>query len=116
MIRVAEREGEPGELVAVAHGGVATSTTVVRRWPRGDATAHHVIDPRTGLPSTGRSRTASVWASSATVANTATTAAIVAGDEALGWLASRGHAARLVDVHGAIVHTPGWPVPEAVAS
>lgn len=116
VIRVAEREGEAGELIAVSRGGVATSTTTVRRWMRGEATAHHLIDPRTGRPCTGRWRTATVWASSAAAANTASTAAIVSGDGALSWLSQHNHAARLVDEHGGVVHTPGWPTPHAVAS
>jgi thiamine biosynthesis lipoprotein len=39
-------------VVSVVDRGVATSSTVKRRWQVGDAVLHHLIDPRTGLPST----------------------------------------------------------------
>ena len=37
-------------------GGVATSSTTVRRWRTDDGEAHHLIDPRTGLPAPRRGR------------------------------------------------------------
>ena len=42
-----------GETVAVATGGLATSSTTVRRWRRGDADLHHIIDPAAGRPAAG---------------------------------------------------------------
>lgn len=39
---------EPLALVGLADGGVATSTTLRRRWAHGDSTHHHLIDPLTG--------------------------------------------------------------------
>ena len=108
-IQVAEREGADGQLVLIRDGGVATSTTTVRTWPRGTQRMHHIVDPATGAPTTGPWRTATVAARSALDANTASTAAIVRGPEALGWLADRGLAARLVASDGAVATTAGWP-------
>ncbi len=108
-IRVAEREGELGQLVLIRRGGLTTSTTTVRTWRRGSGMAHHIVDPRTGEPTSGPWRTASVAAGSALAANTASTAAIVKGDGALDWLAKRGAAARLVDRHGDVVTVGAWP-------
>lgn len=108
-IRVAERDGEVGQLVRIRRGGLATSTTTVRTWRRGDGTAHHIVDPRTGEPADGPWRTVSVAAGSALAANTASTAAIVEGGGALARLAARGTAARLVDRHGDVVTTGAWP-------
>ena len=34
-------------------GGLATSSTVVRRWVASGAVRHHVVDPRSGLPADG---------------------------------------------------------------
>ena len=34
----------------VRRGGLATSGTTVRRWRAGEATLHHIVDPRTGRP------------------------------------------------------------------
>ncbi len=108
-IRVAEREGEIGQLVCIRRGGLTTSTTTVRTWQRGIGTAHHILDPRSGEPTRGPWRTVSVAAGSALAANTASTAAIVKGHGALEWLRARGTAARLVDQHGDVVTTGAWP-------
>jgi thiamine biosynthesis lipoprotein len=108
-IRVAEAEGQDGQLVTVDRGGLATSTTTLRRWTRGGELMHHIVDPRTGRPAAGPWRTASVYADSALQANVASTAAIVLGQDAVGWLTARGLAARLVAFDGAVAHTPGWP-------
>jgi len=116
LIRVAERAGEPGQLVALSHGGLATSTTTRRRWRRGLQTCHHLIDPRTGRPSEGPWRTASVWASTAAEANAATTAALVVGSGAARLLTELGHPARLVGVHGTVVLLGDWPADQAIAS
>jgi thiamine biosynthesis lipoprotein len=108
-VHVAERENAAGQVVVLSHGGVATSTTTVRRWRRGESDVHHIVDPRTGAPADGPWRTASVYASSALAANTASTAAIVLGTEAVSWLADRRLPARLVSADGAVTTTAGWP-------
>ena len=110
-VRVAERENGPGQVVVLRHGGLATSTTTIRRWRRGERSVHHIVDPRTGTPAEGPWRTASVYAPSALAANVASTAAIVLGERADEWLTSRHLAARLVDVDGIVYTTPGWPAP-----
>ena len=47
----------------VVAGGCATSTTLRRRWQTADgATAHHLIDPRIGLPANSPFIQVSVWA------------------------------------------------------
>jgi len=48
-------------------------------------------------------------------ANTATTAAIVLGDRAIGWLSERDIPARLVNTSGRIVRTERWPEPKATS-
>ena len=108
-IQVAERERADGQLVLVRHGGLATSTSTVRRWRRGARAMHHIVDPTTGLPADGPWRTASVAAPCALAANMASTAAIVRGKDAVDWLTRRGLAARLVAQDGSITTTPGWP-------
>lgn len=112
-VRVAERHDAPldgdGPCVALRAGGIATSSTTVRRWRTSRGDAHHVIDPRTGLPADGCWRTVTVAARTCLEANVAATAAIVLGDRAVGWLHSRGLASRLVDGDGAVVRICGWP-------
>jgi thiamine biosynthesis lipoprotein len=109
VIGVAEQEGNEGQTISLRAGGIATSTTTIRRWQCGDAQAHHIIDPVTGSPTRGRWRTATVVASSALAANVASTASIVLGWPALGWLADQQLPARLVDQVGRVVTAPGWP-------
>jgi FAD:protein FMN transferase len=115
-IRVQDVTGEPGDppvgpytLVAIRDGGLATSSTRARRWQRGGDVLHHILDPRTGLPAEPVWRTVSVVAGSCADANAASTAAIVRGRAALGWLAQLGLPSRLVDTTGAVVTVAGWP-------
>ena len=51
-----------GPDVALATGGLATSSTTVRRWRAGGAELHHIVDPRTGLPAAEVWRTVTVAA------------------------------------------------------
>src|SRR5204863_9936622 len=69
----------PGQTVSIASGGLATSSTTVRRWTNRGEPLHHIVDPVTGRPATVVWRTASVAAGSCVDANTASTAAIVHG-------------------------------------
>jgi thiamine biosynthesis lipoprotein ApbE len=100
-----------GEAIAIETGAVATSSTTVRRWRRGDRTLHHLVDPRTGGPVVSPWRTTSVVAATCVDANTAATAAIVKGADAVPWLEATGLAARLVATNGAILRLGGWPEP-----
>jgi thiamine biosynthesis lipoprotein len=105
-----------GETIAIRSGGVATSSTTVRRWRRGGVELHHIIDPATGLPADGPWRTVSVVAGTCVDANIAATAAIVRGTPATAWLESAGLPARLVDRAGNVVRVGGWPAPTAQTS
>lgn len=112
VIEVAERAGDEGTAVTLAHGGLATSTTTVRKW----ATGHHLIDPRTGRPAEGPWRTASVWAPTAVRANTFSTALVATGDAALGRLTLAGHPVRLIGQDGEVFELSGWPTQNKAAS
>jgi thiamine biosynthesis lipoprotein ApbE len=117
-IRVQDVTGLPGSpppgegtstVIAIRDGGLATSSTVARRWRRGGDVLHHILDPRTALPAAPVWRTASVAAASCADANTAATAAIIRGRHAPGWLASLGLPSRLVAIDGSIQTVAGWP-------
>ncbi|MGW3965509.1 FAD:protein FMN transferase [Amycolatopsis sp. NPDC005003] len=106
----ADAVARPDTFVALDRdGGLATSGTTRRRWRHGGRTVHHIVDPRTGDVPEARWRTVTVAAKSTVDANTASTAAIVLGAEAPGWLERRHLPARLVGVGGDVVTTPGWP-------
>ena len=108
--RACARAGSPpGQLVRLAAGALATSSIRCRQWRRGGRTLHHIVDPRTGLPAAGPWRTVSVAAANCAEANAAATAAIVAGDQATGWLTAQGLPARLVAHDGSVRYVGGWP-------
>ncbi len=126
----------PGQTVAIASGGLATSSTTVRRWRRPSppgsvpptqpsglcapdpalravrpsATMHHIIDPAAGAPVRGPWRTVSVAAASCADANIAATAALVRQDRAPTWLEEVCLPARLVAHDGKVLRVGGWPV------
>jgi thiamine biosynthesis lipoprotein ApbE len=106
---------EREETISIHSGGIATSSTTVRTWTRGGVTLHHIIDPATGLPSDGPWRTATVIAASCADANIASTAAIVMGIRAVGWLGANGLPARLIDREGAVQRVSGWPARQATS-
>jgi thiamine biosynthesis lipoprotein len=103
----------PGQTIAIFCGGLATSSTTVRRWLKDGQTMHHIIDPRTSRPAVGRWRTVSVAAASCAEANIATTAALVRGARAGPWLVELGLPARLVDHDGCAHRLGDWPSPRA---
>jgi thiamine biosynthesis lipoprotein len=101
----------PGQTISIASGGLATSSITTRRWRKGFATMHHIIDPATGAPALGSWRTVSVAAADCTDANIASTAALVRGDAGVAaWLDRRGLPARLVDRRGGVLHVGAWPL------
>jgi thiamine biosynthesis lipoprotein len=101
----------PGQDVTLrAPGGLATSSLAVRTRRLADGrTVTHVIDPRTGMPVRGPWRTVSVSAGTCVDANTASTAALVRGHGAGGWLAAHGLPSRLVHGEGWVHTIAGWP-------
>lgn len=109
-ILVQDRPGDPACTVAVPAGSaVATSSTASRTWRRPGVTLHHVLDPRTGLPAAPVWRTVTVAAPDCAEANTLTTAALVRGHRAVGWLRAQGRPARLVSAAGEVTTLGGWP-------
>jgi FAD:protein FMN transferase len=99
----------PGQTISIAGGGLATSSTTVRRWRHDGRTMHHIIDPSTGGSAAGVWRTVSVAAIDCADANIAATATIVRGSGAPEWLAELGLPARLVDHDGAVLKIGSWP-------
>jgi thiamine biosynthesis lipoprotein len=77
----------PDDVVfSIADGGIATSGTEKRRWgPR----SHHLIDPRTGLPSRSDLTRATILANCASTADWVASAAVIGGTDAVDTLAGR---------------------------
>jgi thiamine biosynthesis lipoprotein ApbE len=99
----------PGQTISIAGGGLATSSTTVRRWRHRGQMMHHIIDPASGTPAEEVWRTVSVAASDCADANIAATAAIIRGARAPEWLAELGLPARLVGRNGEVLTVGSWP-------
>jgi thiamine biosynthesis lipoprotein ApbE len=99
----------PGQTVSIRSGGLATSSTTVRRWSHEGRTMHHILDPATGNPANTCWRTVSVAAESCADANIACTASLIRGRAALDWLAELELPARLQDRNGAVTTIGQWP-------
>ena len=105
-----------GQVVTVRSGGVATSSTTVRRWKRADQVLHHVLDPVTGLPARRVWQYVSVAAADCVTANTAATAALILGERAPVWLSERDLTARLVAVDDSVTRVAGWPTESGLST
>ncbi len=109
-VAVSEHPGAaPATTVWIDRGGLATSSTQVRRWSRAGVTRHHLLDPRTGRSAPEVWRTVTATGPTCVAANTASTAAVVLGDSAPDWLAAHAVTARLVASDGTVRCLGGWP-------
>jgi thiamine biosynthesis lipoprotein len=97
-------------VVALAGGGLASSGTTARSWVRGGTTFHHIVDPSTGYPADPVWRMVTVASGTCVDANTASTAAVVWGEEAPFRLAQLGLPSRLVRRDGSVERIGGWPI------
>jgi thiamine biosynthesis lipoprotein ApbE len=104
-------KGSSGQTISIRSGGIATSSTAVRRWSHEGQTRHHIIDPATGAPVARTWRTASVAAQTCLDANIASTAALIRAGSTPAWLEQLGLPTRLVSNEGAVRLVSGWPVP-----
>jgi len=66
-------------VLQVPSGAVATSSTVRRRWVQAGVERHHLVDPRTGLPSSSEWLAVTVLAPHASTAEAYATALLIAG-------------------------------------
>ena len=99
----------PGQWISLSSGGLATSSTAVRRWRTASGTAHHLVDPVTGRSADSVWRTVSVCAGNCLDANIASTASIIRGETAPAWLEEQRLPSRLVGTDGVARHVAGWP-------
>ena len=97
-----------GDAVRVVGGGLATSGVASRRWRRGGTEQHHLIDPRTGRPSTSPWELVTVSGATCLDADVAAKAAYLLGDDGPGWLETRGLPGRFAAGDGRVVRTSDW--------
>jgi thiamine biosynthesis lipoprotein len=70
---------------------------------------NHLVDPRTSLSVGSTWRSVSVVADTCTQANTVSTAALVKGPKAPGYVRSTGRPTRFVGGDGRVLLLNGWP-------
>ncbi len=110
QILVQDCDDDPATQVSIGGwAGLATSSTRRRRWVRAGVSHHHIIDPRTGASADPVWRSVSVAANTCLAANTLSTAAIIRGHRAPGWLAALGVPARFLGRDGTERIVGGWP-------
>lgn len=97
------------DVIRMADGGVATSTTRRRRWTQDGVDRHHLLDPVTCRPAISPVRTCSVIAGTTSLAEACTKLGFVDDpDRAVASLEAHGLAGRLVLDDGAIRTTRAW--------
>jgi FAD:protein FMN transferase len=96
------------ETVLLRRGALATSGTVRRRWLRGGAVQHHLIDPRTGRPSGSRWEQVTVCGARCVAADAAAKAAFLLDARGPGWLDSRGIPGLFLGADGSATPNATW--------
>jgi thiamine biosynthesis lipoprotein len=74
-----DRDGPPLARLALAEGGLATSSPYARRWFQGRTQRHHLIDPATGRPAVSDVVSVTVLAAEGWTAEVLAKAAFLAG-------------------------------------
>jgi thiamine biosynthesis lipoprotein len=107
-----------GGSIVLHEGGLATSSVAKRRWLASGIPQSHLIDPRTGRPTTSPWRDVTVAAPSCLAADVAAKAALLLGAAGPAWLDARGLAGRFVDHDGRVVLNEAWRAraPETLAA
>jgi len=97
------------QVVAIRHGGLASSSAEVRTWPMGGEQVHHIVDPATGRSAVPHWRLVTAAGASCVDANALSTASIVWGDQAVERLRPFDQAVRLLRHDGEVLTLGGWP-------
>lgn len=110
QVRVQGAPDDPPAQVALPAGAaIATSSTESRTWRQGGRRLHHILDPRTEEPAPTFWRSVTVAASTCLQANAVSTACIVRGARAVGWVERLGLPARFLRYDGQVLSTESWP-------
>jgi FAD:protein FMN transferase len=97
-----------GGSVQLVRGALATSGTDKRRWLRRGVVQHHLIDPRTGGPSSARWLQVTACGATCVAADVAAKAAFLLDDAGPEWLNARGIPGRFVGTDGSVQTNDAW--------
>lgn len=97
-----------GDTVRLVEGALATTGTDRRRWRRGGALQHHLIDPSSGLPARSPWEQVSVCGRSCVGADIAAKAAFLLGSDGPGWLDANGVPGRFRTAEGEAISNESW--------
>jgi thiamine biosynthesis lipoprotein len=100
---------EVDQVVAIRHGGLASSAVGARTWRSGHREVHHIVDPRTGDCAEPHWSLVSATGASCVDANLVTTASLVWGADALDQLRRYDQSVRLVRFDRSVFRVNGWP-------
>lgn len=104
LVSLAAEPGDATPWEGEMRGALATSTTRKRRWTtRSGALAHHLIDPRTGLPANSPYGQVSVWGGETWRAEVWAKAVLIGGTDALEACAVAGHRVLATTKKGTVV-------------
>jgi thiamine biosynthesis lipoprotein len=110
LIAIETRDG--GQVVALPHGALTTSSTARRRWTRGGREMNHLVDPRTGEPAATGITSVTVSAHRCAQAEVAAKTALLLGlDEGSAFLRRAGLSALVVDDAGTRHRVGRWLEP-----
>ncbi len=97
-----------GGAVALRQGALATSGDTKRRWLRGGAIRHHLIDARTGEPAVSPWSEVTACGATCLAADVAAKAGYLLGDDGPDWLDARAIPARFLRRDGSAVPNDAW--------
>ena len=97
-----------GGAVKLVRGGLATSGSDRRRWVRGGAVHHHLIDPRTGVSARSPWQQVTACGSTCVAADIAAKAAFLHGSSGPAWLDERGVPGRFLSIDGVTHVNRSW--------
>ena len=110
VVTIADPWGRTAAEVVLGVGGLATSSSMRRRWRVGGEEAHHIIDPRRMAPAASPVLSATVTAETAMEAEAGAKAVLLRGQDGLAW-AEQQHwirAALAIWHDGSVYATTGW--------
>jgi thiamine biosynthesis lipoprotein len=110
VVTIADPWGHKAAEVVLGVGGLATSSSMQRRWRVGGEEAHHIIDPRRMAPAASPVLSATATAETAAEAEAGAKAVLLRGEDGLAWAEQQDwiRAALAIWHDGSVYATTGW--------